>query len=55
MLPQKMMSHHRDDGFRWRGTEITRIEGLSDAVFAFAVTLPIVSLEVPKPSTSLGR
>jgi uncharacterized membrane protein len=48
MLPKKMMSHHRDDGFRWRGTEITRIEGLSDAVFAFAVTLLIVSLEVPK-------
>ncbi len=29
----------RDHGFRWRGTEISRIEGLSDAVFAFAVTL----------------
>ena len=48
MLHQKLMSHHRDDGFRWRGAEITRIEGLSDAVFAFAVTLLIVSLEVPK-------
>ena len=42
------MSHHHDDGFRWRGGEISRIEGLSDAVFAFAVTLLIVSLEVPK-------
>ena len=38
----------RDGGFRWRGTEISRIEGLSDAVFAFAVTLLVVSLEVPK-------
>jgi uncharacterized membrane protein len=48
MLRQKLMSRHRDDGFRWRGTEVTRIEGLSDGVFAFAVTLLIVSLEVPK-------
>src|SRR5581483_11802001 len=48
MLRQKLMSHHHDDGFRWRGTEVSRIEGLSDAVFAFAVTLLVVSLEVPK-------
>ena len=38
----------RTGQFRWRGQEITRIEGLSDAVFAFAITLPVVSLEVPK-------
>jgi hypothetical protein len=37
------------EGFHWRGgEEINRIEGLSDAVFAFAITLLIVSLEVPK-------
>src|ERR1700722_4724536 len=35
-------------GFRNRGEEIKRIETFSDAVFAFAVTLLIVSLEVPK-------
>lgn len=38
----------RDSGFRWRGTDVSRIEGLSDAVFGFALTLLVVSLEVPK-------
>ncbi|HEY4612547.1 MAG TPA: TMEM175 family protein, partial [Bacteroidota bacterium] len=33
--------------FRWRGGEISRVEGFTDAVFAFAVTLLVVSLEVP--------
>ena len=27
---------------RWRGREISRVEGFSDAVFAFAVTLLVV-------------
>jgi len=34
--------------FQFRGHEVRRIEAFSDAVFAFAVTLLIVSLEVPK-------
>jgi uncharacterized membrane protein len=33
---------------KWRSHEPTRLETFSDAVFAFAVTLIIVSLEVPK-------
>jgi uncharacterized membrane protein len=53
------MSHHRrpfrehfvaprpERYFRWRGREVSRVEGFADAVFAFAVTLLIVALEVP--------
>ncbi|MDQ6769026.1 MAG: TMEM175 family protein [Gemmatimonadota bacterium] len=33
--------------FRLRGKEISRVEGLSDAVFGFSITLLVVSLEVP--------
>lgn len=37
----------RSTEFRWRGTDVSRIEGFSDAALAFAVTLLVVSLEVP--------
>ncbi len=48
--------HHalqKRDRFRWRNHEVSRIEGLSDAVFAFAITLLIVSLEVPRTFSEL--
>lgn len=37
----------REGDFRLRTREISRVEGLSDAVFGFAITLLVVSLEVP--------
>ncbi len=37
------------NGFRLRGLkDVSRVEALSDGVFAFAITLLVVSLEVPK-------
>jgi uncharacterized membrane protein len=36
-----------EEGFSWRGQEPSRIEGFADAVFGFALTLLVVSLEVP--------
>src|SRR5213078_4933014 len=49
MIREKLIEKNIGDNkkFRWRSHEISRIEGLSDAVFGFAVTLLVVSLEVP--------
>jgi uncharacterized membrane protein len=50
MIREKLVEKHvgAKVGFRWRGHEVSRLEGLADAVFGFAITLLVVSLEVPK-------
>jgi uncharacterized membrane protein len=46
MIRKKIFRQHGNNVVR--GTEIFRIEALSDAVFAFSISLLIMSLEVPK-------
>jgi hypothetical protein len=57
MLLSLLLRRDRSDddrqAFRLRGEGVSRIEGLSDTVFGFAITLLVVSLEVPKTSSDL--
>jgi uncharacterized membrane protein len=50
VTPKPLVDHlqKRDPLFRWRVREPSRVEGLSDAVFGFSVTLLVISLEVPR-------
>jgi len=56
VIREQLMKAHpeRDGDFRWRGDGVSRIEGLSDSVFGFAVTLLVVSLDVPDTFTDLA-
>ncbi len=45
LVPMEALRGERH--FRWRGGEISRLEALTDAVFAIAMTLLIVSVQVP--------
>jgi uncharacterized membrane protein len=53
MLRKKLF--HQQGKTTIRGNEIYRIEALSDAVFAFTVSLLIMSLEVPKTFEELQQ
>ena len=56
MIREKLLTQEAitKNGFRLRGTgETSRIEALSDGVIAFAVTLLVVSLEVPRTFNEL--
>ena len=45
----------KKDRIIWRSHEVARIEAFSDAVFGFAISLLIISLEVPKNSGEMLR
>lgn len=56
--PHGFPSEHRpgllpEQYFRWRAGEITRLEAFCDVVFGFALTLLVVSLEVPRSYADL--
>jgi hypothetical protein len=55
---QEMQSEHRKGllpelYFRWRAGEISRLEAFCDVIFGFALTLLVVSLEVPRNYSEL--
>lgn len=52
-MTRKILFHSKLDKFHYRGKERFRIEALSDAVFAFSVSLLVASLEVPQTFAEL--
>jgi uncharacterized membrane protein len=50
---QALHEYIEKDGFRLRGTAMSRVDGFSDVVFGFALTLLVVSLEVPRTYAEL--
>ena len=41
---ESLKSLPQNHGFRLRGTEMTRLETFSDAAFAFAITMLVISV-----------
>jgi uncharacterized membrane protein len=52
---QALNDHIAKDGFRLRGTAFSRVDAFSDVVFGFALTLLVVSLEVPHTFDELNQ
>ena len=52
---QALYEHIAKDGFRLRGSAMSRIDGFSDVVFGFALTLLVVSLEIPHTFEELNH
>lgn len=47
---RKLLMHQqagKPTALTWRGTDVSRMEGFSDGVFGFALTLLVVSLDIP--------
>lgn len=42
-----------DKWFRWRGGQVSRLEALTDVIFAFAITLLVVSLDAPRTTADM--
>lgn len=57
MIREKLIAKNigLDKKFRLRGEDVSRVEAFSDAVFGFAVTLVVVSLEVPGSFSQLQQ
>jgi uncharacterized membrane protein len=55
VITEKLKKRDENKGIKWRGTDVSRIENLSDSVFAFIITLLVVSLEVPSSFDDLVK
>jgi uncharacterized membrane protein len=55
MREKLVIKKQSNDKITWRSHEPSRLETFSDAVFAFALTLIVVSIEVPKSFDQLAE
>lgn len=55
MLRERLIRRHfgQEPNFRWRGKDVSRLEGFSDAVFGFLITILVISTEMPKTFNDL--
>jgi uncharacterized membrane protein len=50
---ERLPGRKPEEHFHWRGKEVSRLENLTDGVFAFALTLLVVAQQVPRDFESL--